>query len=549
MINTQSYIQNLINPCAITQKKRVQAFIQSDASSYFPRQEIRFTLPTEIVDLTEAYVDAIIELTNQIEEVPAIYNLRRDNSAAVPTSGFLSFSFRAVATDPLPFNSTAVQIQTALNSLSSLIARGITAAVAGTTIAANDIVITLSGFNTWAESVHDLGNLVVVNQSMYTGTNAAIIYALEIVQESVLPTPRLEMFSPIIEKVRVEVNNLVIYDSSAMRGPLDAIVALLNTNGSIFCQYTQGAYNENGYFKSGQFRVQINISDIQILKSVLPLEIFPQHMVRIYFTLQSPNFCLIQAVNGNNQSYSVINPRLHYYRLSLQDHEYKLLMEKSMSDGVIVPFRNINSFQFNLPIASSNQDIIFNPNCQALLGIFFIMIPQDYLNDSTNIRKLSTFLRNNIFSYRIKIGSQYWPLDQVDSLDGSDMTEPVENVIQMLELLFPSNHNYRLDKQVFLNYPNFGDGNDPDVLVYDTMSQVARHMTFIGGISTCNISNDFLNTGNCRRLAYEGVSTTYETNVTLELRQLDLTQTNICVIYTLHQDYLIFTQQDVKWIK
>lgn len=537
MIAKKSSIHDLINPCQISETNRHQAFQESESSSYTQNGEIRFNLPLETIDLTQSYIDGIIQLNTTDAEVPSIYTL--DLTGA--TTGTFKLGYKGYYTASLNWNVSIADMETALENLYSVGKSFYSVSVAG---GFPVYTITISNFDGLGFSFDDNASLVFQQFSVFTGITSVFPY-LRQTQVGVLAYPRLEYLAPIISQVRVNVNSnqIITIDDSNI---LSSIFTLMRPIDQIYPGYVLYNQNVNGYHSANQFRFRFNLDFIDFFKKILPLNEM-NTQIKLYLQLESNNIALIQSTTGGG-IYTITNPRLHYHRIDLSPMEI-MRIEKTIfkEGGLVIPFKNWQRFASDIPNGTTDKNILFNPAVRNLLGIMFVMIDNSYKSDPTNSRKLSTYLRNRVGAYRIKLGSKYFPLDQIDSLtSGSDQVEEITELEHFLEMMPDS---FDLCRQLYLNYGGGTiNGNLPSDQIFTNQLGYLSNMTFVGAVSCSDVPmNQYGHV--CLTDSLSGQDVSKLTNCILELKNLNLANDCTIYVYSYHQDFLIVKEGDVRYVK
>ena len=543
-VNRKSSVYDLINPCQISETNRAQAFLEAEASSYQGGTgEIRFTLPTsEIMDMTESYIDCLVQLNETDPEVPTVYSLDLTGF-----TGTYQFVYDGLASIPIAHDAPASgpgSVQEALEDLPTIGGSAFTVAVSG---ASPTYTLNFSNFvfGTPIDQNRALEISFVAVTTPLTGTGVTLT------QPGELAYPRLEYLAPIIRQVRVDVDSRQIV-SITSANILQNMVQMFRSVPARYSQFYMNDQNVAGFRSSSQFRIRINLEHVDILKKILPLR-YMNRQFRIYLQLEQNNIALVQKKVGgivSQGTYSIESPRLHYHRIELTDQEVASIEGALDSGGIVIPFQNWTNFTDNISSGTGNKNILFNPAVSNLLCVFFVMIPQDYASEPENLRKTSIFLRNRIGSYRLKLGSRYFPLDQVDSVQpgNNDMVEPILELEHAISKIMDISGEQQFDRVIYFNYNGGIDGNDPDQFYYNVQYNEERRPTWVGGISTADTPHNqwgYI----CRSDALSGQNVEMLSNVSLELRDLSLSEDNTLQIYTLHQDFLHITRRNVQWIK
>lgn len=579
-INLVARSSNILNPCQLSDNDRVQAFVNSDQQQYVNGSQMTFTVPSkEILDMSESYVDFDITAINPIVETPEVYQVLNFPVGGADPIRF-NIYFDGVASSILISTSTPTNVATALNNMSSIQGRGYKINVQGTTVAAGDIVIRIVNFDIAGGPPSQVaGPLVAVNSSVQNGAEYGTV-ALNLQTPGALSTPRLERFLPLFDYIYVQINNETVYnlqDAQILEAMLDQLDAEL--------------YRERGYYDSAQYesglgfyrssydqsvggsttarntlisrRLAYKLSNIELFKKILPLNLLENPQFKIYLHIDNANRALIcsAANNSANQAIQLTNPKLHYHKLKLVESEQNRLMAmKNSPEGLVIPFRNWHNFIGQIQQGVNNINLLFNPSQTGFLGLYFVMWNTLAASNATNSRKLTTFLKNNIGSFRLKIGSDYFPLDAVRSdTIGESYSQILANLVDFTEIVKLKRVGgdlfampvysviHTADPSIGNNAsgPYRGQGMDQNDYYLDEFGY-PRKQTSVMAISTSDMGYDE-QSQLCVRTSMNGVDTAALPNVQLELYELTVDAPMQCDIFYLSQDYLIFRNGEFIW--
>lgn len=267
--------------------------------------------------------------------------------------------------------------------------------------------------------------------------------------------------------------------------------------------------------------------------------------LRLYLTLAQPNACLIQDPSqlSPTGSYVVSNFEFHYSRISFSNAEANVIRAALADNRLIIPFINFNTYTQQVAQGSTSPDITFNPACKNLLGVIAVMQPNSVLNSAYASRKTSTFTKNRLYSARLKLGTNYYPLDILKSIsaDQVDTVEFIESYIDTAILMMGRENE---DQLAFWNF----QGQYPDDLVYIPAFTDDVVPTFMIGIQTVDVPVDRWHRM-CPSRAWSGADTSRLANCTLELRNLVLQETITVSIFSIEQQFLTFGVGFINWEK
>lgn len=548
----------LLNPCKFADNTRQQDFVDASVQNVNAGSQLIFKVPNKsIIDFTEAYFDMNISFTNMVAEVPTIVTIQYGVTSAVPLSGGFYFQWQGFVSDSVPFNATQAQIQAGIESLPGFHSQGyritnITGAAALSPASNAGIVVTIGSFNYWG---YPFGGLTAVTQiSDAANPHVAVVRVdVALTQAGVLSSPRLERFAPIFAQVQVQLNSLTPVDTVNWN-VLYSIDCMIRPDIAQNERYYDEAELENGIGLTTQinsYNLKIETKKIGLFQTLLPLELMENPDLTIRIQLEQPQNCLIRA-NGT-QSYTIANPKLHYHVISIDKVEKELIKAQIDGEGLVIPFRNWSGYDGNLAIGENQKKLIFNPSVSSLLGIYFVIYSTDYAQVQTNKRKITTYLKNGLSNYRLKVGNVYYPLRDIESSNTFQaQAEQIKELRNFSELV-----TFREDGGDMLCFDNFngtitktpagfgagpftftpGIGNDPTDQNYTSLYEQPVNMMCLFAISTSDIGFS-TDQKMCMQSMLNGVNTRGLPNVQLELDGMVNIQNCKIDIFALHQDYL-----------
>lgn len=585
MINVVSRSSNILSVCQLNDGDRVQAFVNSDNNQYANGSQMVFSVPSkEILDMSESYVDYSVSPVNPVPEVVEVCQI--DVFPAAATSALFNIMFDGAVSQQCSLASTPTDIALTLARMSTIMGRGYKINVQGTTVGTGDIVIRFANYDIAGGSPSQVaGPLIAVNSTAVDAGGERGTVRIRTTTFGSLSTPRIERFCPLFDYIYVQINSETVYnlqDAQILESILDELDPELSRERG----YYDGVQYENGlgFYRStfaqsvGGSTTPINtlisrrmlykLTNIDLFKKVLPLDLFDNPQFRIYIHIDNANRCLIcsDAQNNANQGITVINPKLNYHKLKLEEKEKQKLYDmKNSPEGLVIPFRNWHNFVGQIANGTSNQNILFNPSQSQFLGFYFVLWDTVYAGNATNIRKLSTFLKSNIGSFRLKAGSDYYPLDSVRS----DTTN--ENYTQILSNLIDFNEAVKMKRAggdlfampayavihtedpsagaiatINAAGPYTGQGINPREYYLDEFGY-PRRQTGIMAISTFDMGYDEQSQLCIRNFGVNGIDTSSQPNIQLELYDMTVSTNLQCDIFYLSQDYLIFRGNEFIW--
>jgi hypothetical protein len=565
MINSRSSVENLLNPCRIASSMRVETYTQAESSNYNSGQEIRFSLPMDSIDLSDAYLNMTMNIPITDEEVPQIVLI---DSASAPgvyplaSSGSFNIKFGSGISSLVSWDTTCAELEDIINGytqnvpgqpsfvpgIDTFYGRGYRAVVSnfnavapyttGTNTVAQGVKIVVSRF--FKDDVPDFYGWTIVNNSLRLLGVFVPLYFSEL-QVGELSYPRLETGAPIVSAIRVDVDGQTIINLNQV-DVLSTLCQMLQPMNDRYYEFDVGSASNIGLALDGDFRIKLNLTDyMPIFRKLWPLDLI-RRQIRIYLTLNRPERCLVWKSNGAD--YSISNVEFHYSRVNFTPTERQEIQDALNNNQLILPFVNYSNFSKTLSQGTSGDDMIFNPSSSALLGVLTLMQPQDFINNKTNQRKLSTFLKNKLYSARLKAGTQYFPLDILKSIteDKSDVSEFIESFIHTVPYILGDSTR---DMRLIYGYQGNYIGDNTYIPQWDDSFQP----TFVIGIPTSGIPFGSFNHICDRSMGYQGFNVSSMTDVRIELRGLELQETTLVQVYSIEQNFLVFGNNFFQFIR
>lgn len=527
--------------------KRQQVYQQSEISSYQSGQRISFSMPPISSDFRNAYFEFGMQLTDITPEVPAIFSIRSYDAttsytAVAPTGGMFSLSLLNDKID-IAYDDTKGSIVDKLNDIVRLIfpIKTVTFSLAAPQSpndlfsASGEVIIVVSGFQSlYIDSVFDIR---VVN-SLLVDTGAPLSVISELVQEPVAQFPHFEQnAASIIRRGEIEINSQTFTECDNIN---ILKCAILDKTNPVEWYNTMGRVFANTGLNCtwvGQRRFAIQLDDVfGILRHYFPLHLVPGIQMRINLYLEDPSLCLIQGAGGGGD-YVVYNPEIHYHTLKLSDTMQRKFSDRINSDGLVYGFTSYQNLTDTLD--ATEKDIITNFNFSRFTGILAVMREQSFVNNPENEFKMSSTIRNNIGSYRLKIGTQYYPRDRVDLLGvNDDVVEPFKEFVRFFNLDDPVNSN--LNPYAGLNYEANEHGENK---LIDFIGDLAPP-SFVMAISTDPHQNEDYTHNHS-----SGIDVSGQTNVSLELRGVQTQGTNTVNIYARYNSFAVIQRNQSIYIR
>lgn len=572
-----SVYENIIDVCKASRSNRAQAYVPAETSSYTPGQQMSWSFPNVLMDNTDGYLEVTCDFTNRVTPLPRIQTLRfpthptnfnGDSYFRLEYQGFTSPQLNtarlyANPTD-MPVGSGNQNLQDILNAMQGPAAYfkpyTVVASTPGSGLFGTNVVFTITfGLGTSPGNfLSDIFHIVDDNNrngadpfAPPNGNPLAVNYQGSGFQEPTLGFPRLERFAPLILITRVDFDstNVINVNNCHVLQSMDMLTEIVDSYNSNYWYHND---LENGYYSDVPFRVKIHMKYVPLLHTILPLNSV-NAIVKKYLTTTQANTALIQS--ASNQGYILSDCRWNYHRLILNADEQAKIDSTIKGTGLVIPFTNWFDFPVVIPAGTVQNNVIFNPNCSNLLGVMFSFVNEPYSLDPSNRRKYSTFLNNYITDYRIRINEKYFPLNIVNTIDGTDLVESVEELKRLISLYKGYDYSEGQQQTLFLVYTIPGSQNDPNADQYVAQFDINMRQSAIMGISCADVGYEGpYKKCNMLNQAINGVNTSNVTNCILELKGMDSiingnAQNNTIFIFALHQDYLIIKGNSFEWIK
>lgn len=563
-INELSRVSDLLNPCRFSDTVRQQAYTQAQLSDVGPPGgQLRFSIPNNTtVDLSNAYIVYDLVSVNQIAETSLSFNIVRPAVAAASGTWQLLYSGQSIGgvdNAQLSFNHNT-PVSTILSTLNNFYIFKGSGLLATSTNGAGDSFATTQSINITVSSFDSFDFVptgFLVTSALFSAVPAFLPLSIngllpDTSVQGVLQTPRIEKTSPIFNRVYIQVNGTTVFDVQGANRLYSAL-NFIDTEFDSVGKANEDAYLENGTIINGRRKCRFFLNWIDLFQSIFPLDIIPNAQIILYMDLEQPNLALIcsNSANNANQSYRIQNAKIKYHTLQLPESD-KRMLRNELKNGITIPFLNWVYFADVLNAGTVNKQSIFNPSVSNLLGVLFVMVDQSYYQNATHKRKLSTFLRNNMNTYRLKVGNLYFPLDKVESSNTYySITEQARELILLAQII--NRKPIVDDMEAFSNYSGTitgaggnPEGNDPTNELFNPWFQNTQNMMSVFGISTADIG--FADkTHLCSRIALHGVDTSVLPNVVLELEGMSVLNNDDLNIFSLSQDYVTFFENKFEW--
>ncbi len=562
-IDTIYRTTDLLSPCRFSENERQQFYSSALQQQYFPNQDMQIALPTKgILDLSQSYFDMdIVPLVNGVlaivPEVQTSFDIHQ-LAGAPASAGSFFIEFNGDSSYPIPFNATAAQVQLLLEGMIQISGRDYLVYCTGGPLPGADITVNIGNFDSFNVTPEDNGYFTI-NSNDLNAAGVPILYVIPTASYTagVLSSPRMERYTPIFNRIYVQVDSDTPYDCLNFN-VLQAIEQLTEVEFARDMRVWTGSASENGQgwgvYPNNDLtqtqvaqarRFQLSTGYIPLFRKLLPMSVLQNIQIRIFMRLENPVTCLVigDATNVNNnptnQSYSVLNPRIQYHTLTVTNDEYNILQNAYNSDkGIVLDFRSWSNYNEVIQANTGGQiNTIFNPSSKSFLGMYFTMYSIPYAGLASNVRKITCFLKENIESYKLKIDNRYYPADQIQS---SNIYPFYTQMIQELRR-FISLVQYKVctgDAECFINYTQFS-GQDPSQVAFDIAFGEQIHQSTIMAITTADIGYDVENRL-CDQVALMGADTSGSPSVQLEMFGLSPLQSAQLNIHYCHQDFLIF---------
>ncbi len=520
-------IGNLLNSTMSPPHTREQVYQQCENSGdILPGSQMRFNIPaSDICDFRDSYIQVVLTPDNvvpQVSEVIVWRLLDVTGVAAPATLARWQLEYEGFTTDPMNQAISNANIVANLNLLPSIVNAGLV----GFITAAN--TLTIDGRLTL--TINNPGNKLITRRNYINVVSANATDGVQILMwdnNSTVPGsyqyPFLEYgIGSIVDKVMVEINSEVFteIENYYMLWSIVSKLKLVDhrrTAGRIL--YNQGS-QQNLVF-TGPKKFAIPLYGVGILDNIFPLSQIPGIQFRITLRLAENRIALVSntAVNPT-VSYHVSSCKFYYHVMKYSKETLNAIDSKLTGGGLSYGFDNWLTFTDTL--TGTTSDKILNFNVRKFLGICAVMRQQSFYNDPTNIYKNASFIKNFISSYRLKVGSSYYPKDRVDLLStNNDVVEAWIEVARFFGIFRPLTMDPDINDESLaeLNYT----ANTHSDLTYEDNGR-PNLPSFMMAISTDASARDNPEMG--RHDYPTGIDTSGQVNITLELRNYTLQSDN-----------------------
>lgn len=549
-------LYDVFSTAEYSRSQRQQIYQKAEISSYNPGSRVAFSMPPISSDLRDAYLEFDMSLSDITPEVCPEWEIKSFDSTLLtfapvaPTSGSFLIKIRGESVE-INFNDSKDDIIDKLNNLEvikysplSQLAYQLEAGETGTDLfsASGSVKVELCNFGDLdvnADYYPELQNINLV---------AAVPLGLTAVQNvgGVAQYPKIENDNhSIIRRVEIEINAQTFTECDEW----NVLACLVNKGEPVnyydtFGRITAGTGLKRSWTGDRRFSLRIGRT-MELLDHYFPLHLIPGVQMRINLYLEDPRRCLVWGPNQTNASYTIVNPEFHYHSLSISPELTQKFRNDINGDGLVMGFTSYQNLTDTLN--NSQKDIITNFNFSRFLGIVAVMREENYINDPQNDFKNTSYCRNDIQSYRLKIGGQYWPRDAVNLLqnqDTRDVIEPTEEYARFFNLV--NEYCSIRDPYALLNFA----GNYHNALIKRGEELVPP--SFMMAISTDPHQNE---TSDNRHKHSSGVDVSGQTNCSLELRNVTLqqiqglTQNNIVNLYARYNGFAVFQRNQAIYIR
>lgn len=531
-----SEVQGLLNSTMSTPDTREQVYQQAENTGQInPGSVIRFNIPAQdVADFRDSYVQVQLTMTNPVASVNERFeylatNVLGNQEAAATAYFQLEFMGWTTAGN-FTQASTNVQIQSALNALPSVINNGLVGHLIVTNTLSVDGALNIVN-NSPNFNINSM-NYRMINVVGWFGTNGANTHILEIRQNintiGSIQYPILEYgIGSIIDRITVEINSETFIDITQyfllwqMYSRLK-LVDSRRTSGIVL--YNEG--QEKDFIFTGAKKFAIPLFGVGILDNIFPLGLVPGIQFRITIYLAQPTIALTTNVNGSTSSYYVQDCRFYYHNMKYGNDVLNALSRQlTSSQGITYGF--VNWSNYNTNITGNTSQLVLNFNLKRFLGVCAVMRQNNFFNDNTELYKNSSFIKNMISNYRLKVGSNYFPKDKVELTNvNDDVVEAWIEVARFFGIFRPLSLDPSINDEALADLNYAADYHNE--ILYETNGQPDLP-SFIMAISTDSTSYD---NADMERHDYpRGIDTSGQLNVTLELNNYTLLSDNTASVF------------------
>jgi hypothetical protein len=305
------------------------------------------------------------------------------------------------------------------------------------------------------------------------------------------------------------------------------------------------------YFEGGK-RVEIPLWGCGILNNIFPFMFSKNIQLRITLRLSDPRICLVNSVgNDGTQSYYANNCQFQYHQIYIDEAVANRIKQKMAGEGLVYGFENYLSFSDSITGTTFDKNVDFN--VKSFLGILGVMQEQNFYGDWTKFHKTDSFIRNNIQSYRLKVGSDYYPKNTIDTLPQNlanlysvpDVVQPFSELMRFFGLFQPLDINPDINDEATAAlgyYSNYHSGFYLDSYI----SNLYNYPSFIMAISTDSEAREV---DKSYHDMSSGINATGQNSITFELRNLQLQGINTLFTYGKFQALAILDSQGITYVK
>jgi len=482
----------------VKRSKRFQVYQQAESpSGLLPNSLVRFNIPSsDCCDFRDSYIQFDVTLDNiqaPTNEV-VTYNFWSENNAPpplppygppppvpnVPNNVGPNFKIRwyweykgykTIEFDNSGVAATRIADQMeAIDNLPTIISDGLVGSII---ITSNVFTFVLGpvAFITYTNTnpnfkMSDLVNGDRLKLVLVWGSQGdQSVMAVETIEsEGIDRYPFLEYGAgSLIDKVLIEVNSTVVYELEGYY----LLWNILNKMKDVEHRETIGRvlYNEGGRSTRdfvGSRRFIIPLYGVGLLQHIFFLDQIPGCQLRLSVKLASPQIALTTSTpfNTNNENYHVDNARFYYHTLQLPQSVREHVDYLLGSSGIIVGYDQW--YNFRDTISGTQRDLVLNFNTKRFLGILCVIQEQGFINNNSLFEKNANFIRKNIQSLRLKIGSEYYPRDRIESANSEDSTGFMCELLRFFGMMTPETSVSNLDTMSILAGLNYEANNHFD---------------------------------------------------------------------------------------
>ena len=537
-------IKKLMSPKTASRSNRVQVFVRSDQlnNSGDATNDVYFNIPsTDVVDFRDAYIQMDIKLENQTVEIPEETEFDCQTvlgGLSPPTAGAYQFGissqFGTQWSRPYDIASNAAAITAGLEADFKQILSYLNIKIRCTQ------ALGLAQASVKVE-FYDIGYIPNAEKVLLLAKSVSLVDAAGVLRLCCTNVSVSAPSYPTFEGIRNIVNRLTVKWGGKVITEIDKFSILGNIlRKSKPVQYaTTGGFIGEGYQNfpitwSNTKRFSLPLADLGIFDHVFPLSLLPSKTLQVVIQLQRPELSLIKQAS-TAQSYTASNMEIHYHKLTLSKNDMSSLQERVSSGGLIYTFDSYRSLE--LPVTASTTSQVINFTFSKFKGIDAVLRTNSYIKNPLNEGKLSRSIRSGVQSYRLAVGTRYYPNSNIKLLkQNNDVIQAYNEYTRMHGIVgIPGLSSQNAIAGLFYDIDNMTDSF--------VFSDIRDGASFVFSISTDPEPRLSVTE---RHHSSSGVPALGNTPLTLELNDLDFTENMTLNVFGSYTAYLIMSTEGIR---